>query len=91
MQIDRPGQQAWKPGASSRDVWDAASGRWRRLNVLARDALEAGQELVGPIVLEDASSTLMIPEGAIARRDAAGNIIVDLKSAPGQDPQSPIG
>ena len=61
--------------------WDAASGRWRRLKVLARDALEAGQELIGPIVVEDASSTLMIPDGAVARRDASGNLIVDLKAA----------
>jgi N-methylhydantoinase A len=81
VRIDRPGEQAWKVGADSRDVWDAASGRWRRLKVLARDTLEAGQELIGPIVLEDASSTLMIPDGAMARRDASGNVIVDLKAA----------
>jgi hypothetical protein len=33
--------------------------------------------LIGPIVLEDASSTRMIPEGAVARCDAPGNVIVD--------------
>jgi hypothetical protein len=35
--------------------------------------------LIGPIVVEDASSTLLIPEGARARRDGSGNIVVDLK------------
>jgi len=31
VRFDRSGQQAWKVGADNRDVWDAASGRWRRL------------------------------------------------------------
>jgi N-methylhydantoinase A len=79
LRIDR--QQTFEVSADGRDVFDAISGRWRRLKVLARDALEAGQELIGPVVLEDASSTLMIPDGAIARRDASGNIIVDLTAA----------
>jgi len=47
--------------------------------VLAREALEPDQELAGPVVVEDASSTLLIPQGAVGRRDAAGNIIVDLQ------------
>jgi N-methylhydantoinase A len=72
-------REAWKIGVASRDVWDATSGKRRRLKVLARDTLGPGQELIGPIVLEDASSTLMIPEGAVARCDASGNVIVDLK------------
>jgi N-methylhydantoinase A len=78
VRLGEPGQQAWKVGADSREVFDAASGRARRLKVLSRDALAVGQELVGPVVLEDASSTLLIPQGAVARRDASGNVIVDL-------------
>jgi hypothetical protein len=35
--------------------------------------------LIGPIVVEDASSTLLIPEGARARRDGSGNIVVELR------------
>src|SRR6185437_840349 len=65
--------------ADSRDVWDGTA--WRRLKVVARGALEAGQELIGPVVVEDASSTLLIPDGARARRDASGNIVVDLEQA----------
>jgi N-methylhydantoinase A len=56
---------------------DADAGEWRRVRVLAREELENGQELVGPVVVEDASSTLVIPTGAKARRDASGNLIVD--------------
>jgi N-methylhydantoinase A len=81
VRFDGAGREAWKIGVASRDVWDATSGKRRQLKVLARDALEPGQDLVGPIVLEDASSTLMIPEGAVARCDASGNVIVDLKLA----------
>jgi N-methylhydantoinase A len=78
VRLDQPSQQDWTIGADSREVWDAAAGRWRRLTVLARDMLPIDQELIGPIVLEEASSTLMIPDGAIARRDTPGNVIIDL-------------
>ena len=67
--------------SGSRDVWDGSAAAWRRLTVMAREALETGQELIGPIVVEDASSTLLIPDGARARRDTSGNIVVDLKRA----------
>jgi N-methylhydantoinase A len=83
--VDRPLRlassktEAWSIGAGSRDVFDGSAGTWRRLKIIARDALETGEELIGPIVVEDASSTLLIPEGARARRDGSGNIVVDLK------------
>jgi N-methylhydantoinase A len=79
LMLDGSAKQAWTIGSSSRDVWDGDAGAWRRFPVLAREALEGGRELVGPVVVEDASSTLVIPAGATARRDASGNIIVDLK------------
>jgi N-methylhydantoinase A len=90
--VERPlmpngsGKRVWTIGSDSRDVWDAGAGEWRRVTVLAREELENGQELVGPVVVEDASSTLVIPKGAKARRDASGNLIVDLKKPqPGDD------
>jgi len=79
LRLASAAKQASSVGAASRDVWDGAA--WRRVKVIARDALETGQELVGPIVVEDASSTLLIPDGARARRDASGNIVVDLEQA----------
>ena len=81
LRLTRSKTEAWSIGSGSRDVWDGSVGAWRRLKVIAREALETGQELVGPIVVEDASSTLLIPDGARARRDASGNIVVDLKRA----------
>ena len=80
LMLDGPSRQAHTGESGSRNVWNASGGAWRRLKVLARDALRPGQELIGPVVVEDASSTLIVPEGAIARLDAAGNIIVDLNA-----------
>jgi N-methylhydantoinase A len=85
--VDRPLKlmsartEACGSGSGSRDVFDGSTGTWRRLKVIVRAALETGQELLGPIVVEDASSTLLIPDGARARRDASGNIVVDLGRA----------
>jgi N-methylhydantoinase A len=84
--VDRPlkltsARTEWSVGSGNRDVWDASAAAWSRLKVIAREALETGHELIGPIVVEDASSTLLIPAGARARRDASGNIVVDLKPA----------
>jgi N-methylhydantoinase A len=81
--------QAGAGGAGSRNVWHAGSGTWRSLKVLAREGLRAGQELIGPLVVEDASSTLVIPEGATARRDASGNIIVDLSALRRAEAEAP--
>jgi N-methylhydantoinase A len=85
--VDRPlnlggtGKQVWKLGSGKRNVWNEAKGMWQDLKVLARGALKEGEELVGPIIVEDASSTLVIPEGAKAQCDSSGNLIVDLTSA----------
>ena len=77
-----PGRQAWKPGASQREVWLAAGERKATVQVLAREVLRQGETLRGPAILEDASSTLVVPPGATAWCDAAGNLIVDLETAP---------
>jgi N-methylhydantoinase A len=83
--VDRPlnltasGRETWKPGAGNRDVWQAAGERFRNVATLPADQLRAGQNLRGPAIVEDASSTLVIPAGATAWRDPAGNLIVDLQ------------
>lgn len=84
--VDRPlnlasGKQQWKPGASRRDVWLASQDGYATVQVLPREVLRQGETLRGPAILEDASSTLVVPPGATAWCDAAGNLIVDLKAA----------
>jgi N-methylhydantoinase A len=85
--VDRPlnlggtGKDVWKIGGGKRDVWNESKRIWQSLKVLARDVLKDGEELVGPLIIEDASSTLVIPEGARAQCDSSGNLIVDLNGA----------
>jgi len=86
--VDRPlnlaasGREAWKPGASNRDVWQPAQDKWRNVETRPIETMKDVQKLVGPAIVEDASSTLVIPAGATAWRDAAGNLIVDLEPQP---------
>jgi N-methylhydantoinase A len=82
LMLDGKGNQVGKQVSArepvSRDAWNASGGAWRSLKVLAREELNAGQELIGPVIVEDASSTLVVPDGARAKFDVSGNIIVEL-------------
>ncbi|VGO08138.1 N-methylhydantoinase A [plant metagenome] len=51
--------------------------------VYERSALQAGQAIAGPAIVQEASSTLIIPNLARATVDARGNLLVDLQ--PQQD------
>ena len=73
-----------------REVWDGEAGAWRRLAVLPREDLVEGQLLVGPVIVEEASSTLVIPAGAIARCDASGNLVLELNQAQAESETSPL-
>jgi len=84
--VNRPlnlgsGRQVWQPGAGNRDVWRADKNETRNVPALAREAMREGEVLTGPAIVEDASSTLIIPPGATAWRDPAGNLIVELRPA----------
>jgi N-methylhydantoinase A len=68
-----------------RDVWSGARGAWRKVAVLPRDMLDDGNAQSGPMVIEEASSTLILPAGASVSRDPAGNLIVDLNGAGEED------
>lgn len=81
--VDRPlnlaasGREQWKHGAASRSVWLATHKDWKTARAVARESLGQGDRLDGPAIVEDASSTLVIPPGASAAVDAAGNLIVE--------------
>lgn len=80
--VDRPlnleasGKETWKPGVGQRDVWQPAKESFQNVESVPREALE--DRVDGPAIVEDASSTLVIPAGATAFRDKAGNLIVDM-------------
>jgi N-methylhydantoinase A len=46
--------------------------------VYERESLGAGTRLNGPAIVEEASSTLLLPPGASAEVDPAGNILIEL-------------
>ena len=46
--------------------------------IYERARLGIGSQLTGPAIVEEASSTLLVPPGATAVVDAAGNILIDL-------------
>lgn len=82
---DRPlslesGNQVWKQPKTERAVWLASENEWRTAPTLPRESMCEGETVEGPAVIEDASSTLIVPLGAKAWRDAAGNLVVDLPS-----------
>jgi N-methylhydantoinase A len=51
---------------------------WRETPVLRRSDLKAAT--IGPLIVEEYDSTCIIPPGARAELDAAGNIIVELSA-----------
>ena len=83
--VERPlnlsgrGREYWKPGADNRNFWLEANESWCTVACVPRESLNEGDKLEGPAIVEDASSTLVIPPGAHAFRDAAGNLIVEFQ------------
>ncbi|MBN9476571.1 MAG: hypothetical protein ABS43_16900 [Bordetella sp. SCN 67-23] len=85
--VERPlnlsgGKRDWTPSTASRQAWQPGRDAWADAPVRARETLRAGETLHGPAIVEDASSTLIIPAGATAAIDTAGNLIVDLQPTP---------
>ncbi|SOZ17194.1 hydantoinase/oxoprolinase family protein [Cupriavidus taiwanensis] len=80
--VDRPlnlaasGKETWKHGVGNRDVWQPAREAFQNVQSVPLAALV--DRVDGPAIVEDASSTLVIPADAVASRDTAGNLIVDL-------------
>ncbi len=53
---------------------------WRKGQLLSRSALKVGRKIAGPALLEDATSTLLVPTGWTAARDRNDNTILQRKS-----------
>ena len=81
--VDRPlnlassGREQWKHNAGNRKMWLSSKNAWADAPTVAADSLKAGDRLQGPAIVEDASSTLVIPADASAFRDDVGNLIVE--------------
>jgi N-methylhydantoinase A len=53
---------------------------WRKGQLLSRSALNVGRKITGPTLLEDPTSTLLVPAGWTASRDKNDNTILRRKS-----------
>jgi N-methylhydantoinase A len=53
---------------------------WRKGQLLSRSALKVGKQVAGPALLEDPTSTLLVPSGWAASRDKNDNTILRRKS-----------
>ena len=58
--------------------------RWQRGRVVSRARIGRGAEIAGPALLEDPTSTLFLPEGWSATRDAADNTVMTRRTGHGR-------
>jgi N-methylhydantoinase A len=63
---------------SHRQVWVGARKCYEEVPVYLRDRLAAGESIEGPALVQEASSTLVLPAAAKARVDGFGSLIIDL-------------
>jgi N-methylhydantoinase A len=61
--------------ASQRRVYFGQRWGWRDTPVVRRETLDAS---TGPLVIEEYDTTIVIPPGALVRRDATGSVHIDL-------------
>ena len=78
--IARMGSDGARP-PRSRDVFDADAGRHVPTPVVDWAALSAGEELVGPAVVEHPTTTVYVAAGQGAGVDEHGNLIITTGSA----------
>jgi N-methylhydantoinase A len=62
-----------------RKAWVGARARFEELPVYDRYGLAPGAKVDGPAIVEEASSTLILPPGATATVDPSANILVTLQ------------
>jgi N-methylhydantoinase A len=60
-----------------REAGEAISTR-----VFDRDSLAVGQAVRGPAIIEEWSSTILVPPGWIARTDQEGNLVLTRQERP---------
>lgn len=64
-----------------RRMWVGERRRFERVPVYQRDKLGLGAKVVGPALVQEASTTLVLPAGAVAMVDRSGSLLVDLLPA----------
>ena len=70
--------------AGERPAWSAHERCMRPFSVFDRDRLRPGMAFEGPAIVEEASATTIVDEGATVEVDAYGSLVIaiDLAEAP---------
>ncbi len=61
----------------SRDVYFGPRDGWKTTPVIRRDALTS-KPMTGPFIIEEYDTTIVVPPGALVRRDETGSVRIDL-------------
>ena len=64
-----------------RAVWIDAAAGWRETPIYTGAALAANDEIDGPAIVDEATTTVLIGTGDRLRVDAAGNFAIMLRGA----------
>lgn len=66
-------------------------GEYAEVPVYEREALTIGQSIAGPAIVQESTSTLILPEGSRASVDSSNSLLVQLASARRQDGKASEG
>ena len=77
LEVQRGKGAAKKALKGRRRGWLASREKLADMPVYDRYALPVGVRLKGPAIIEEASTTVIVPAGARAHVDRSGNLIVD--------------
>lgn len=69
------GKAGGEARAASRPAW-FANGGWTDAKLRRLDAMESGEEVAGPAIIESAFTTIVVDPGARAERSANGSIVI---------------
>jgi N-methylhydantoinase A len=78
LKTDSGTRPAGKALKSKRRAWVSTLDAYVEVPVYDRGALMVGDVVEGPAIVEEASSTLIVPPNGRAVTDSSGNIVVDL-------------
>jgi N-methylhydantoinase A len=58
-----------------------STGRLERVPVYDADLLQPGQRLRGPVIVEESTTTVVVPEGFAAELDRSGSFVLQRQAS----------
>ena len=66
------------PQKGVRDAYIPSTGRLERVPVYDGETMQAGQRLAGPAIVEESTTTVVVPEGWGLELDTSGNFVLEV-------------